>query len=62
MNVPINEKLTLTLEEARDYSGVGVNKLRQLANDNENLVLWVGSRRLIKRKALEDFLENTYSI
>ncbi len=62
MNVPISEKLTLTLEEARDYSGIGVNKLRKLSDDNEGLVLWVGSKRMIKREALKTFLQKEFSI
>ena len=60
---PIWEKSNLTLEEAAAYSGVGINKLRELTNaDDCNFVLWVGSKRLIKRKLLDQFLENSYSI
>ena len=60
---PIWEKSNLTLEEAAAYSGVGLNKLRELTNaDDCNFVLWVGSKRLIKRKLLDQFLENSYSI
>lgn len=61
--VPIWEKSNLTIEEAAEYSGVGRNKLRQLSdNDNCPFVLWVGSKRLIKRKELDDFLSRMYSI
>lgn len=61
--VPIWEKSNLTIEEAVEYSGVGRNKLRQLSdNDNCPFVLWVGSKRLIKRKELDDFLSRMYSI
>ncbi len=61
--VPIWEKSNLTLEEAAAYSGVGINKLRELTNDeNSKLVLWVGNKRLIKRKLLDKFLEESYSI
>lgn len=61
--VPIWEKTNLTLEEAASYSGVGINRLRKLS-DNENcpFVLWCGSKRLIKRKKLDEFLEKQYSI
>ena len=46
--VPIWEKSNLTLEEAAACSGIGINKLRTLT-DNEHcqFVLWVGSKRLI---------------
>lgn len=61
--VPIWEKSNLTLEEASAYSGIGINKLRQLTNDdNCKFVLWVGSKRLIKRKAFDSYIEKTYSI
>lgn len=61
--VPIWEKTLLTLEEAAAYSGIGINKLRDVTNDEaSDIVLWVGNKRLIKRKRLEAFIERTYSI
>lgn len=61
--VPIWEKSNLTLEEAAAYYGIGVNKLREITNDdNCKFVLWVGNKRLIKRKVLDQFLEHTFSI
>lgn len=61
--VPIWEKSNLTLEEASSYSGIGINKLRELSNDkNCTFVLWNGSKRLIKRKLLDDYLVKIYSI
>ena len=61
--VPIWEKANLTVEEAADYFGIGTNKLRTMT-DGENcpFVLWVGSKRLIKRRKFEKFLEEQYSI
>lgn len=35
--VPIWEKSNLTLEEAAAYSGIGINKLRDLTNRIANL-------------------------
>lgn len=53
----------MTLEEASAYFGIGINKLRQLSEDeNCCFVLWCGSKRLIKRRLLEEYLEKTYSI
>ena len=61
--VPIWEKSNLTLKEAAAYSGIGVNKLRELSNDERcSFVLWVGDKRLIKRRLLDEFIEQTYSI
>ncbi len=61
--VPIWEKTNLTLEEAAAYSGIGVNKLRNLSNDEQcKFVLWIGSKRLIKRRQLDEFTEKMYSL
>ncbi len=61
--IPLWEKSNLTLEEASAYSGIGINKLRELSNDNKcPFVLWVGSKRLIKRKLFDAYIEKMYSI
>lgn len=61
--VPIYEKSNLTLEEAAAYFNIGINKLREITEPEScPFVLWVGSKRLIKRKALEEYLAKTYSI
>lgn len=61
--IPIWQKANLTLEEAAMYFGIGIHKLREISNsENCNFVLWVGQKRLIKRKLLENYLENTFSI
>ena len=46
--IPIWEKSNLSLEEAAAYSGIGINKLREITNEDRcKFVLWVGSKRLI---------------
>ena len=61
--VPIWEKSNLTLEEAAAYSGIGINKLRKLSNSEScPFVLRVGSKRLIKRRKLDEYVERMYSI
>lgn len=61
--VPIWEKSNLTLEEAAAYFGIGINKLRDITNDeNCSFVIWCGNKRLIKRKVLDKYLEKVYSI
>lgn len=63
VEVPVWEKTNLTLTEAAAYFGVGINKLRELTDSSDcDCVLWVGSKRLIKRKKMEEFLDNAYSI
>ena len=62
--IPIWQKANLTLEEAAAYYNIGINKLRQMADTKEceKYVLWVGNRRLIKRKPFEAYLQSEYSI
>lgn len=61
--IPIWEKANLTLEEAAAYSSIGVNKLRELTNSqNCTFVLWVGTKRLIKRQRFDEFIAEAYSI
>ena len=63
MNVPIAEKVALTLEEAAAYSNIVINKLRQITDEDScPFVLWVGSKRLIKRKGLDKFIDESFSI
>ena len=63
VKVPLWERTTLTIEEAAEYSGIGRNKLRQLTDErNCDFVLWNGSKRLIKRKKLDEFLTGQFSI
>lgn len=55
--VPIWEKYALTLDEAASYTNIGINTLRELANNpHNNFVLYVGKKRLLKRKLLEEYL------
>ena len=62
-DVPIWEKSNLTLEEAAAYSGIGINKLRSLSDHEQcQFVLWVGSKRLIKRRKLDEYTERMYSL
>ena len=57
-NIPIWEKVNLTLEEYAAYSGIGINKLRELSNDEHcPFVLWVGTKRLIKRVLCDKYIE-----
>lgn len=61
--IPIWEKANLTLEEAAAYSGIGTGKLREITNDrNCNFVLWVGNKRLIKKRLFDKFIEQVFSI
>ena len=59
----IQDKYALTITEAAEYFNIGVNKLTELAQqDNNAYTLRVGNKRLIKREALERYLNDTNSI
>lgn len=62
-DVKVSEKILLSITEAAAYSGIDLNKLRELTNDPRcTFVLYVGKRRLIKRKAFEEFVERVLEI
>ena len=61
--IPIWQKVNLTIEEAAVYSGIGQNKLREITNDPRcDFVLWVGSKRLIKREQLVAYLKRVSAV
>lgn len=56
-NIPVWEKITMTVEEAAEYSSIGINKIRELSGDPRcNFVIYIGKKRLIKRKEFEKFI------
>jgi excisionase family DNA binding protein len=59
----ICDKAYLTLEEATEYFNIGINKLREMTNDkNCPYVIWNGTKRLIKRRKFEAYLDNVFTI
>ena len=58
--IPVWEKANLTLEEA---ANIGINRLRELSDGDQcPFVLFVGNKRLIKRKQFDAYLAEAYSI
>lgn len=56
-NIPVWEKMNLTIEEAAAYSNIGINRLRSMANAPScPFVLYIGKRKVIKRKEFERYL------
>ena len=56
-DVPIHLKVTLTIREAAAYSNIGINKIDSLLRTpNCPFVLYVGTKKLVKRKEFEEFL------
>ncbi|WP_314961716.1 excisionase [Peptostreptococcus stomatis] len=61
--IPLWEKSNLTISEASEYFNIGMHRLRELTEDeNCEFVLFVGSKKLIKKRKFELYLENQYSI
>lgn len=55
--VPIPHKLALTVREAAEYSNIGINKIdSMLRAPNCPFVLYVGTKKLVKRKEFEDYI------
>ncbi len=55
--VPIPQKMTLTVLEAAEYSNIGITKIHSLPRQpNCPFALYVGTKKLVKRKAFEDFI------
>lgn len=60
--VKLKDKPLLTILEAAEYFGIGKNKIYDLTNKKEDLILWVGSKRLVKKDLLLEYLMKEYSI
>jgi len=53
----------LTIREAAEYSNIGINKIDQLLRQpNCPFVLYVGTKRLVKRKEFEEYLNKMLTI
>ena len=49
--------MTLTAREAAEYSNIGINKIgSMLRSPNCPFVLFVGTKKLVKRKEFEQFI------
>ena len=60
---PIWEKKLLTMSEAAKYFSIGINKIRDMTSGEDcDYVVWVGSKRLIKRERFGDYLDRQYSV
>ena len=63
VGIPFNLKLTMTVKEAAEYSNIGINRIdRMLRSPNCPFVLYVGTKKLVKRKEFEQFISNKLTI
>ena len=63
MPLPIDRKMLLSIREAAEYSNIGINKIDEmLKQPNCPFVLYVGSKKLVKRKAFEEYIADRVAI
>ena len=64
VSIATESKYYLTVEEAAAYFNIGIKRLISLLESPEGaeLMLMVGVKRLVKRKKLEQYLDQVYSI
>lgn len=61
--IPAYLKLTLTIREAAEYSNIGINKIdSMLRSPNCPFVLFVGTKKLVKRKEFEEYIHQNLVI
>ena len=61
--VAIENKLLLTIPEAAAYSNICINRLTELLKKPRcDFVMYVGRKKLIKRKEFEKFIEKAVEI
>lgn len=55
--IPAHLKMTMTIKEAAEYSNIGINKIESMLRaPNCPFVLFVGTKKLVKRKEFEEFI------
>lgn len=63
LEIPVWEKAILTIEECAAYTGLGTRKLRYMTNEPDcKFVIWVGNKKMVVRKKLDEYLDSAYSI
>ena len=63
MRLPIDRKMLLSIREAAEYSNIGINKIDEmLKQPNCPFVIFVGTKKLVKRKAFEAYIDEKVAI
>lgn len=64
IKVPIEQKILLSINEAAEYSGIGINRIRALMDSPccASVVFYNGSKKMVKRVELEKFIANNRAI
>lgn len=61
--MPFWLKMTLTIKEAAAFSIIGINKIEELLKQPKcDFVLYVGNKKLVKRKEFEQYISRCLEI
>ena len=61
--IPVERKINLTIAEAAEYSNIGQNRIEKLLKSpNCPFVLYVGDKKLVKRREFEQFLSDAIEL
>ena len=61
--LPLSEKYMLSINESATYFGIGIKKMRRLAEENRGrFSVYSGNRYLINRAKFENFLLNSSEV
>lgn len=63
-DIPLKDKLNLSLREASVYTGIGINRLKEIAKDKDasDVTFTVGKSKLMfRREPLEAYLKERNS-
>ena len=63
LEIPFWLKLNLTIQEAAAYSNIGINRIENLLKQPKcDFVLYVGNKKLVKRKEFEQYISKTVEL
>ena len=61
--IPVWNKVCMTIEEAAAYSNIGINRIDKMAKMSDcPFVIYVGRKKLIKRKEFEKYISENIEI
>ena len=63
LEIPFWLKLNMTIKEAAAYSNIGINRIEELLKQPKcNFVLYVGNKKLVKRKEFEQYISKSIEL
>ena len=63
LEIPFWLKVTMTIKEAAAYSNIGINRIENLLKQPKcDFVLYVGNKKLVKRKEFEQYISKSLEI